>query len=215
MAAARGTPAAPPTTSRWSRCRRNVRCDAVARRAGARAQRDFGENRAQELVAKAEALARRRSPHRSGTSSVGCSATRCGVVAPYVALLALGRPRRARPPRSRATRPARGCSCRSTWLARTQKGGCAPGGDAGARRRAAAAPGLDGRGPHDRAARGRRSPAALRGAAGARRRASACASCSMGMSGDFEAAIGEGATMVRVGQRDLRSSPASGAGPRR
>ncbi len=30
--------------------------------------------------------------------------------------------------------------------------------------------------------------------------------CSMGMSGDFEIAIAEGATMVRVGTRDLRSA---------
>ena len=58
---------------------------------------------------------------------------------------------------------------------------------------------------------GRRPPAAFRGAARARGARSACPTLSMGMSGDFEAAIAEGATLVRVGRAVFGARPSTPA----
>ena len=94
------------------------RLDAVAA-ALAAGRVDFGENRAQELVPKAEALASTTRAAR-GTSSGGCNATRsapprrtsrCGS-------RSTGSSSRRR---SRAARPAQRCSCRSTWPVRRKR----------------------------------------------------------------------------------------------
>ncbi len=75
---------------------------------------DLGENRAQELVRRGRG-ARPRRPAPSacgGTSSVGCSATRCVPIAPLRRAVAVGRSRRARG-RGRAARARRPrCWCR-------------------------------------------------------------------------------------------------------
>ena len=87
--------------------------------------------------------------------------------------------------------------------AEASKGGCGPRGGGGRRWTPSAAHPRARARPHDHSARGRASRKTrgpwFRTAARAGRAARAARELSMGMSGDFEVAVEEGATMVRVG----------------
>jgi pyridoxal phosphate enzyme (YggS family) len=157
---------------------------------------DVGENRAQELLAKAPALADRRSPPR--WHFLGhLQRNKVGALAPWVVCwqtvdrVELGEAISRRAPGARVL-------VEVNLASEPQKAGCPPGG---------AAPlvdalrglGLDVRGlmtvpPHD--AEPRRWFSALRELAAPLE----LADLSMGMTDDFEVAVEEGATIVRVGR---------------
>ena len=202
------------------------------RAAYAAGQRDFGENKVQEALQKiGETADMRRS---GGISSATCSRTRPRKrPAPFACIHSIDsvdllrrwtrrRPSGGAPPRS---------WCRSIWPARPRSSARPPtrpgaswtrrcearGRQAGGADAAAAlerGPGADA--PLVRAAPGAARRVARRGRAGPAR----CAHLSMGMSHDFEVAIEEGATLVRVGTaifgkrtRRERTSRQSMAGP--
>ena len=156
---------------------------------------DVGENRAQELVAKAPALADAGADvalHRPAPAQQDQPARAVGAV------VAVGRPGRARRRARDPGRRAPGCSLEVNVAGEAQKGGCTAADDA---RRSSTGPGPAGSMPVGlmtvAPAAGDPRPvfAALRELA----ERLGLAELSMGMSGDFEAAIAEGATIVRVG----------------
>ena len=166
---------------------------------------DVGENRAQELLEKAPLVDGARW-HFVGT----LQRNKVRALAPWIACWqsvdrdALGAEiaRRA-PGRARARRGERRGGSPEGRL-RAERG-------AGPRRRAPRPRPAGGR-AHDRAPGGRRPAPVVRGAAGAREPGSGVHELSMGMSGDFEVAVEEGATMVRVGralfgERPVPTSP--------
>ena len=201
----RGTPAAPPTSHAGRGLEGAAGRDAVADALAA------GQTRARrEPRAGARGQGRRRwrtpSPHRPGTSSDGSSATRCGALAPYVALLALDRPGRARA-RARAPR-ARRAGARAGQRGRRDRRRAAA-----TRRRprrssiVCATPALRGRRAHDGAARRSTIPVRTSRRCATLADAARTARAVDGYDGDFEAAIGEGATLRTRRERGVRSSP--------
>ena len=173
----------------------------------------LGENYAQELVAKAEALDGRR-PAGVALHRRASSATRSGPASPT---WTCGRPSTGPrwAPRSPSGRRGPGSSSRSTSRARRPRAGARP------RRPPTWSAelvdlGLDVAGPDGRRRRRRRATAARSQFAGlaALRADLGLAELSMGMSADLEAAVAEGATIVRVGQRPLRP-PSAAFGLRR
>ena len=197
IAAAAATRRARPGAVTLVAATKTVAAERDRRRRSTPACTDLGENRAQELLAKAPALA---APSAArGTSSGSSSATRCDALAPWVACwqsvdrAELGAEIARRAPGARvlvevnlAERAAEGrlrARRRSRALVDALRG-------AGPRRR----------GPDDRAAPRRRPPAAGSPRCATWPRASGWRELSMGMSDDFEVAVEEGATIVRVGR---------------
>ena len=195
----------PRTRSRSSRSRRPCGADAGREALAAGVDRPRREPRPG---------ARRQGDGRSRTAPaprwhfIGAAAAQQGARAspPYVACgsrsTATGSA-----PRSRGARPARRCSCRSMWPASRKRAGARR----ATRRRSSTrcrGSGLASR-PHDRAARRRRSPPVVRRAARAGATIWACIVLSMGMSGDFEAAIAGGRDDGAGRPGDLRSAARS------
>ena len=194
--------------------------DAI-REAIAAGQRDFGENKVQEALPKIDALA-------DGRADVALASDRPPPVeqgaqggAPFDVIHSVDSVDLARRIDAAAARriAGRSCWCRSISPAKRRST---------ARRRRQLRGFFDARGRLSRR-HARRTDGDSALARGPRSRAAlfprACASCattlaadgvdpaqlrelSMGMSHDFEAAIDEGATMVRVGHRDLRQAHA-------
>lgn len=170
---------------------------------------DVGENRAQELLAKAPALAARSSPPR--WHFLGhLQRNKVGALAPWVVCwqsvdrVELGETMRRRAPGARVL-------VEVNLANEPQKAGCPPDGVAPLVE-ALRALGLDVRGlmtvpPHD--AEPRRWFAALRDLSDPL----ALAELSMGMTDDFEVAIEEGATIVRVGRALFGPRPEPTAPP--
>jgi pyridoxal phosphate enzyme (YggS family) len=172
---------------------------------------DLGENRAQELVPKAEAIARD-GAHAPRWHFIGrLQRNKVPTVAPHVALWqSIDREDLAREVAHRA--PGAAMLVQVNVAGEPQKGGCEPNA-AGALVDACRVLGLRVEGlmtvppasgdPRPMFARLKRLSDDL-----------GLSVCSMGMSGDFEMAIAEGATMVRVGSAVFGPRPGS-AGARR
>ncbi len=167
---------------------------------------DVGENRAQDLVAKARALG------ADGTGApcwhfIGrLQRNKVRTVAPYVALWqSVDRDELATEIARRA--PGARVLVQVNVAGEEQKGGCAPADTAGLVARCRAAHGLDVEGlmtvPPDGA-----DPTPIFATLRRLSDELGLATCSMGMSGDYERAIRAGATMVRVGSAIFGPRPA-------
>ena len=159
---------------------------------------DVGENRAQELLAKT-AVTGPPPVGAAGTSSARLQRNKVRALAPWVACWQSVDRRRAR----RRDRPAgagRPGARRGEPRRRSRRRAAAARRGARAWSTTLRADGPRRRRPHGRAAPRRRPPPLVRRAAGARRPALALPELSMGMTDDFEVAVEEGATMVRVGR---------------
>jgi len=175
---------------------------------------ELGENRAQELVAKVEALAGADEPARSAVRwhFIGrLQRNKVRAVAPYVALWqSIDRADLAAEVGRRS--PGAAVLVQVNMTGEVQKGGCAPD-ETDALVQACREQGCRVEGLMT-------VPAAVgdpRGVFARLRRMTdrlGLGVCSMGMSGDFEVAIGEGATMVRVGGAIFGPRP-GGSGARR
>jgi pyridoxal phosphate enzyme (YggS family) len=172
---------------------------------------DLGENRAQELVPKAEAIAREAAPKPRWHFIGRLQRNKVRAAAPHVALWqSIDREDVAREVAHRA--PGAEMLVQVNVAGEPQKGGCEP--DAvdalvdacrvlGCRVEGLmTVPPLNGD-PRPVFARLRRMTDDL-----------GLSVCSMGMSGDFESAIAEGATMVRVGGAIFGPRPGSGGARR-